>query len=99
MFYRVAVGVLHLPPLREREGDLSLLTDSLISSLTMSDSILKHKKKKFILTQKYYPSTPLAKCTWLQSTLLRAALWCQGETITAEDIRQALFEMPEKIKI
>ncbi|HMV60545.1 MAG TPA: helix-turn-helix domain-containing protein, partial [Agitococcus sp.] len=34
----------------------------------------------------------------LQSTLLRAALWCQGETITAEDIRQALFEMPEKNK-
>ncbi len=32
----------------------------------------------------------------LQSTLLRAALWCQGDVITDDDIRQALFQMPEK---
>lgn len=96
LFYRVAVGVLHLPPLREREGDLSLLTDTLISSLTMNDPILKHKKiypdaKNIILQHPWRGNV-----RELQSTLLRAALWCQGEAITAEDIRQALFEMPEK---
>ncbi|MNR39863.1 hypothetical protein D3C85_1581010 [compost metagenome] len=31
----------------------------------------------------------------LQSTLLRAALWCQGGLIAANDIEQALFKLPQ----
>lgn len=96
LFYRVAVGVLHLPPLREREGDLSLLTDGLISSMGADDRTLEHKKvspeaKNLILQHSWRGNV-----RELQSTLLRAALWSQGDTITDEDIRQALFQMPEK---
>jgi DNA-binding NtrC family response regulator len=32
----------------------------------------------------------------LQSTLLRAALWCQGDLISAADIDQALFKLPQQ---
>lgn len=96
LFYRVAVGVLHLPPLREREGDLTLLSDALLISLGGQDTGLKDKKlspdaRNIILRHPWRGNV-----RELQSTLLRAALWCQGETITAEDIRQALFQMPEQ---
>ncbi len=96
LFYRVAVGVLHLPPLREREGDLSILTDSLIKAMSIHDPMLKYKKispeaKNIILQHPWRGNV-----RELQSTLLRAALWCQGDAITAADFRQALFHMPEK---
>lgn len=96
LFYRVAVGVLHLPPLREREGDLSLLTDTLIKAMSNHDSMLKGKNispdAKNIILQ--YPWR--GNVRELQSTLLRSALWCQGDVINAADIRQALFNMPEQ---
>lgn len=95
LFYRIAVGVLHLPPLREREGDLSLLADQLLAALAEQDASLKHKKlsveaKNIILRHPWRGNV-----RELQSTLLRAALWCQAEQIDADDIRQALFQMPE----
>lgn len=96
LFYRVAVGVLHLPPLREREDDLSLLAESLLKAMGNHDAMLKHKKispdaKNLILQHPWRGNV-----RELQSTLLRAALWCQGDDITATDIRQALFHMPER---
>lgn len=95
LFYRVAVGVLHLPPLREREGDLSLLADNLVSTMSDQDPLLKHKKispeaKNIILQHPWRGNV-----RELQSTLLRAALWCQGDSILAQDMHQALFHMPE----
>lgn len=96
LFYRVAVGVLHLPPLREREGDLSLLSDTLIGIMSEQDSalggkIISPRARNLILEHSWRGNV-----RELQSTLLRAALWCQGDVITDDDIRQALFQMPEK---
>ncbi len=96
LFYRVAVGVLHLPPLREREGDVMLLVESLLTELGSKESGFKDKKispeaKNLILKHPWRGNV-----RELQSTLLRAALWSQGKTISAEDIRQSLFQMPEK---
>lgn len=96
LFYRVAVGVLHLPPLREREGDISMLAETLLTSLGAQDAGLKDKKlsveaKKVILRHSWRGNV-----RELQSSLLRAALWCRGDTVGADDIRQSLFQMPEK---
>lgn len=96
LFYRVAVGVLHLPPLREREGDLSLLAKTLLATLGEHDDGLKNKKlspeaKNIIVRHPWHGNV-----RELQATLLRAALWCRGDTINAEDMHQALFLMPEK---
>ena len=96
LFYRVAVGVLHLPPLREREGDLSLLADTLIKAVSAHDPLLGRKNispdaKNLILKHSWRGNV-----RELQSTLLRAALWCQGDCIVADDIRRALFHMPER---
>jgi len=91
LFYRIAVGVLHLPPLREREGDLSLLADNLLDTMRAKDAFLKDKKispgAKNIIIKQRWPGNVRE----LQSTILRAALWCKGDTIHADDIRQSLF--------
>lgn len=96
LFYRIAVGVLHLPPIREREGDLSLLADSLMKIIGDQDPLLEHKNisscaKNFIIKQSWRGNV-----RELYSTLLRAALWSQGDSITAADIQQSLFSIPEK---
>ncbi|MCE4056144.1 sigma-54 interaction domain-containing protein [Pseudomonas sp. Au-Pse12] len=95
LFYRIAVGVLHLPPLREREGDLLLLCERLLAGITNQDPSLGNKKisedaKKLILQHPWRGNV-----RELQSTLLRAALWCQGDLIVANDLEQALFKLPQ----
>ncbi len=94
LFYRVAIGVLHLPPLREREGDLLLLADALLNGIADRDELLKGKKisanaKNLILCNAWRGNV-----RELQSTLLRAALWCRSDVIDADDIEQALFQLP-----
>ncbi|MFS6537594.1 sigma 54-interacting transcriptional regulator [Idiomarina loihiensis] len=96
LFYRIAVGVLHLPPLREREGDLSLLIDSLLDALKKNDPLLGHKKISPDAKNLIFQHPWRGNIRELQSTLLRAALWCQGNIINADDIRQSLFSVPAK---
>ncbi len=95
LFYRVAIGVLHLPPIREREGDLTLLSKQLLKVLAAEGDSLKDKKispdaLNIILSHPWRGNV-----RELQSTLLRAALWSHGDKILPEDMRQALFQMPE----
>ncbi|ABC31713.1 sigma 54-dependent transcriptional activator [Hahella chejuensis KCTC 2396] len=96
LFYRVAVGVLHLPPLREREGDLSLLAEALLASFREQDVGLEDKKLSAEAKNLIFKQPWRGNVRELQSSLLRSALWCQGDTISADDIRQSLFQMPEK---
>ncbi|SFM86380.1 sigma-54 interaction domain-containing protein [Halopseudomonas yangmingensis] len=96
LFYRVAVGVLHLLPLREREGDLLLLCEALLDVIGRQDAALAGKKisaeaKKLVL-QHSWPGNVRE----LQATLLRAALWCQGDTIEHQDMTGAVFAMPAR---
>lgn len=96
LFYRVAVGVLHLPPLREREGDLSLLTDAILKQIGEKDSSLKHKfisvsARNVILNQPWKGNV-----RELQSSLMRAAIWSSQDEISSEDIQQSLFKLPKK---
>ncbi len=90
LFYRVAVGVINLPPLKERSGDLSLLSDTLLKLIT-EQTDLNHKKlspnAKNIILGHAWPGNVRE----LYSTLLRACLWSQGENISEQDLREALF--------
>jgi transcriptional regulator with PAS, ATPase and Fis domain len=95
LFYRIAVGVLKLPPLRQRAGDITLLAESLLAGIVEDLQGEEHKKlssdaKNLILKQPWR-----GNIRELQSTLLRASLWATGNKITAADIQQALFSMPE----
>ncbi len=96
LFYRIAVGVLHLLPLRERQGDISLLADTLLAAIGTDDKGLENKEisvdaRNVILKQAWQGNV-----RELHSTLLRASLWSQGAIITAADVEQALFRMPER---
>lgn len=98
LFYRVAVGVLHLPPLNEREGDIGYLSQALLQSINeemSSHPAYKDKKisvkVKNIINNHDWPGNVRE----LHSTLLRAALWAKGETLSEQDIIAAMFERPQ----
>jgi transcriptional regulator with GAF, ATPase, and Fis domain len=78
LFYRLAVAVLKLPPLREREGDLSLLIDRLLEQVNQEgeeDPGHQHKNlspgaRNLMLTY-HWPGNVRE----LLNTLRRAVLW------------------------
>jgi len=97
LFYRLAVAVLKLPPLRERPGDLGLLMDLLLAQVNQEASIEPGFREKHLS-----PSARnlLLEHDWpgnvreLLNTLRRAAIWSDGAVITAEEAREALLPAP-----
>ncbi|NOY25156.1 MAG: AAA domain-containing protein, partial [Oligoflexia bacterium] len=94
LFYRLAVAILKLPPLRERHGDLGLLIDALLGQVNQeseSDPGYQHKtlsaSARNLLLQHPWPGNVRE----LLNTLRRAAIWCGDEVIRGEDIRDALL--------
>ncbi len=94
LFYRLAVFVLHLPPLRDRAGDLGLLIDKLLDLLneqSASELGLEHKTlspgAKNLLLNHDWPGN----IRELQNTLLRAAVLASGNRITEKQVNAALF--------
>ncbi|BDD88889.1 sigma-54 interaction domain-containing protein [Desulfofustis limnaeus] len=94
LFYRLAVGVIKLPSLKEREGDIELLIDRLLDQVNTEHSrdqayenkIFSVNAKKLLLNH----SWP-GNIRELLNTLHRAALWSSGKVITETDIAEALF--------
>jgi len=96
LFYRIAVAVLKLPPLRERSGDISLLIDRLLDQIneeSIEEPGYKHKKisasAKNIMIQHAWPGNVRE----LQNTLRRAAIWSVASTIDTQDISEAMLPM------
>jgi DNA-binding NtrC family response regulator len=94
LFYRLAVAVIQLPPLRERPGDLGLLIDHLMDQVNRESGEEPgyiHKKisttARNLLLAHGWPGNVRE----LLNTLRRAAIWSAGETITAEDMREAIL--------
>lgn len=99
LYYRVAVGVLNLPPLRERKGDISLLIDSLLEKINEEASNqpgYKHKNISIKGRNIMFKQPWKGNVRELYATLVRASLWSSGETITEEAISISLFETPQK---
>ncbi len=93
LFHRLAVGVLLLPPLRQREGDLNILIDSMLASINAeaaSQPGYKHKKldvlARNLLLQHSWPGNVRE----LHNALLRASIWAVGDKITAQDAAESL---------
>lgn len=94
LFHRLAVGVLLLPPLREREGDLGLLIDAMLASINAeaarSQPAYKHKKldatARNLLIRHPWPGNVRE----LHNALLRASIWATGDKIAGEDVAASL---------
>lgn len=93
LFHRLAVGVLLLPPLRQREGDISLLIDSLLAKINSETSTqpgYTHKildvSARNLLIQYAWPGNVRE----LNNTLLRASIWAIGDKITSQDVTESL---------
>lgn len=94
LFYRMAVAVIRLPALREREGDVGLLVGKLLdkinSELASSPGYIYKKlsvKAKNLMIQHRWPGNARE----LQNTLMRICVWCQGAIIGPDDVRQAIL--------
>lgn len=94
LFYRLAVAVLRLPPIRDRRGDLGTLIDGLLEQVngeSQSEPGFKNKKlsagARNVLLQHSWPGNVRE----LLNTLRRAAVWTPGTTLSEADIREALL--------
>ncbi|NKB69912.1 MAG: AAA domain-containing protein [Candidatus Latescibacteria bacterium] len=94
LFHRLAVGVLQVPPLRQRPGDLNPIIDHLLAYINddcATQMDWTHKKisagARNLLHQHPWPGN----IRELFNTLSRAAIWTVGDTIAEVDIQEALF--------
>lgn len=98
LFYRLAVAIIRLPPLRERAGDLSLLIDALLKQVNDGAASIGINPKKVSVAAKNL----MLQHAWpgnvreLLNTLQRATVWSDDETIGLEAIREALLAAPKK---
>jgi len=97
LFYRLAVAVIKLPPLRERAGDISLLVDTFLERINRESANEPGYRQKKISAK---AKNLLLNHSWpgnvreLQNTLTRAAVWSLAEELNEEDIREALLPVP-----
>jgi DNA-binding NtrC family response regulator len=96
LFYRLAVAVLKIPPLRERSGDLGALIDHVLGQVNQeagAEPGFKEKKlsagARNLLLSHPWPGNVRE----LLNTLRRAAIWSDTAVISSEDVREALLPM------
>ena len=94
LFHRLAVGILRLPPLREREGDLDLLVDYLLAKINadVAERPEAHHKEissgaRALLHTHNWPGN----IRELYHTLLRAVIWSGSAVIDEIDIERSLL--------
>ncbi len=92
LFHRLAVGVLKLPALREREGDIGLISKALVDDINSQLTGQPGYDQKRLSTA---AAKEILACRWpgnireLHNVLFRAMLWTSDNKITAQDIRDA----------
>jgi transcriptional regulator with PAS, ATPase and Fis domain len=94
LFYRIAVAVLKLPPLRERKGDIGLLIDGLLNKInkeSVDEPGYEHKKLSSSARNILINHSWAGNVRELQNTLRRAAIWSADTTIGVDDVREAIL--------
>jgi transcriptional regulator with PAS, ATPase and Fis domain len=93
--------VLHLPPLRDRQGDLNPVIDHILESINKKfegRSGWKYKKisagARNLMHQHPWPGN----IRELINTLSRATIWVGGDTIQQEHVRESFLVIKKTIK-
>ena len=93
LFYRLAVATLRLPPLRERQGDVGLLIDRLLVQVNAELEAGSAKPLELspgaraLLLAHRWPGNVRE----LLNTLHRVAAWCEGTTISTDEMQEAIL--------
>lgn len=101
LFHRLAVGILRLPPLRDRPGDVDLLLESFLQQFNEEAADRPEGEQKSLTPQ---ARKALLQHIWpgnvreLYHTLLRAAIWSRGPQIGAADIQEALLPVGSPVQ-
>jgi transcriptional regulator with GAF, ATPase, and Fis domain len=96
LFYRLAVALLHLPPLRERKGDLRPLIDALLDKANAKGK--REEPRYQAKTLSPGARNVLLNYGWpgnvreLENTLMRATVWSDEAVLSEADVRSALFQ-------
>lgn len=97
LFYRLAVAIIRLPPLRDRAGDLTLLIDKLFSRVNEEGREANFESKNIsaaarnIMLQHKWPGNVRE----LLNTLQRASVWSDENLIGADAMREAILAGPK----
>jgi DNA-binding NtrC family response regulator len=96
LFYRLAVLILKVPPLREREGDLRPLIDGLLNRINEQSErarepgfkrkILSSAARKLLMREDWP-----GNIRQLENTLRRLMVWTDGEVVSTDDVKEALL--------
>ncbi|KQV83936.1 Fis family transcriptional regulator [Massilia sp. Root351] len=96
LFHRLAVGILRLPPLREREGDLDLLIDYLLAKINADGAGRPETQTKELASggrERLRAHHWRGNVRELYHTLLRAAIWSDSATIDEDDVTRSLVQL------
>ena len=94
LYYRLNVIGLRLPPLRERPGEIPVLTASFIELAAAT-----HGKK--VLQMSPEANAALVAYSWpgdvreLRNVIERAVILCRGDTITVNDLPDRILAVPQ----
>ena len=88
LFYRLAVAVLLLPPLRERQGDIGLMIDHCLQTDAAAHKKISISAKNLLLAHPWPGNV-----RELINTLRRASVWAEGDTIQGTDVKESLFSV------
>jgi transcriptional regulator with PAS, ATPase and Fis domain len=97
LYYRLSVLVLKVPPLREREGDVSFLLDRIFDKLNTELGARPGAVQKKLSVG---ARNLLLRHTWpgnvreLEASLRRAFIWSRGPVIDEGEVRDALLAPP-----
>ena len=99
LFYRIAVGVIKLPSLIERENDIELLADFLLNSINqeLGDQPGYVSKKfnnqvKKVIKGHSWPGNVRE----LRATILRVCAWSDEKEISAQEFEDAIIKRESK---
>ena len=87
LYYRLSTFPIHLPALRERQDDIALLVTSLLARVAPTRKLQVSATALALLQGQDYPGNVRE----LRNLLERTALLCDGDTIEATHVQQALM--------
>jgi nitrogen regulation protein NR(I) len=89
LFHRLNVVTIHVPPLRERRGDIPLLTRHFVGrfsrQLGIEPAIVTDEALKLLLAQAW-----MGNVRELEHCIHRALIFARGYPVKADDVRRAL---------